>query len=73
MNSSPPAGIDLNADIKYRVIGPVITLVILASVSVMLRVVSQWSMKKALYIDDYILCLALVRISIDVDVDISGH
>ncbi|RFU25224.1 hypothetical protein B7463_g11110, partial [Scytalidium lignicola] len=60
MSSGPPPGIDLNADIRGQVIAPVIALMIIASFSVALRVVSKLTSKVSLQLDDYFIFAALI-------------
>lgn len=61
MSSSAPANIDLNADIKSTIIGPVIALMVLSAAAVALRIVSKWSIQmKKLQVDDYFIVAALV-------------
>ena len=68
MSSGPPSGIDLNADIKQTVISPVIALMVLAAASVALRIVSKLSAKVSLQLDDYFIFVALVSVSLELDI-----
>ena len=68
MSSGPPPGIDLNADIKQTVISPVIALMVLAGASVALRIVSKLSAKVSLQLDDYFIFVALVSVSLELDI-----
>lgn len=68
MSSGPPPGIDLNADIKQTVISPVIALMVLAAASVALRIVSKLSAKVSLQLDDYFIFVALVSVSLKLDI-----
>ena len=63
MDLVPPPGIDPNADIKQTIIIPIIALVILATISVVLRIVSRLTVKVAPQLDDYLIYVALVCIS----------
>lgn len=60
MSSGPPPGLDLNADIKQTIISPVIALMILAGLSVALRITSNIASKGSLQLDDYFILVALV-------------
>jgi hypothetical protein len=61
MGSGPPPGINLNDDIKSTVIGPVITLLAIATVAVTLRVISKATSKVQMQSDGYLILVALVR------------
>lgn len=61
MNSGPPPGIDLDADIRASVIGPVIALMIIATASLALRIAAKFTSKSKLQLDDYFIILALVQ------------
>ncbi|KAL7943622.1 hypothetical protein V8C42DRAFT_358892 [Trichoderma barbatum] len=58
MSSGPP-GIDLYADIKNTVIGPVIALMVLSATCVALRTVAKLTAHAKLQLDDYFLFAAL--------------
>ncbi|KAH8805115.1 hypothetical protein F5884DRAFT_440581 [Xylogone sp. PMI_703] len=60
MSAGPPPGIDLYADIKGRVISPVIALMVISSASVALRLVSKYTAKADIQLDDYLIIAALV-------------
>jgi hypothetical protein len=68
MDSGPPPGIDLNADIKQTVIIPIIASMILAATAVTFRIVSMLSVKVTPQLDDYFIYVALVRVSLDLNV-----
>jgi hypothetical protein len=68
MSSGPPPGIDLYADNRGAVIGPVIALMALAAVSVALRIMSRLCAMLTQQWDDYFIFAALVCISIDLAV-----
>lgn len=60
-SSDAPPGVDLNEDIRWTILGPVITLVILATAAVALRVASRKVSNLQLQWDDYLIMGALVR------------
>jgi ABC-type methionine transport system permease subunit len=60
----PPAGIDLNDDLRWTVIGPVIALVVLSTIAVVLRITSRRILKLQLRWDDYLILAALVSICV---------
>jgi hypothetical protein len=68
MSSGPPPGLDLNADIKQTVISPVIALMVLAGISVALRIVSKLTAKTSPHLDDYLILVALVRPCLQCDI-----
>ncbi|KAJ9238533.1 hypothetical protein DTO027B5_1033 [Paecilomyces variotii] len=59
-SSDAPPGVDLNEDIRWTILGPVITLVILATAAVALRVASRKVSNLQLQWDDYLIMGALV-------------
>lgn len=63
MTSGPPPGLDLNVDIKQTVISPVVALMILAGLSVALRIMSNLASKGSLQLDDYFILVALVCVA----------
>jgi hypothetical protein len=58
----PPDGIDLNDDLRWTIIGPVIALVVLSTIAVVLRIMSRRILKLQLRWDDYLILAALVSI-----------
>jgi len=60
MAAPPPPGLDLDVDIRSIIIGPVVTLMVLATISVALRITSRLTSKLQLQWDDYLILLALV-------------
>lgn len=60
MAAPPPPGLDLDVDIRSIIIRPVVTLMVLATISVALRIASRLTSKLQLQWDDYLILLALV-------------
>lgn len=60
MVDPPPPGINLNEDIRGTVIGPVVTLMTLATIFVVLRITSRLTTNLQLQWDDHLILLALV-------------
>lgn len=60
MAQAPPPGINLEDDIKGRVIGSVIALMVLSTIAVTMRITARLTSKIPLHWDDYTILVALV-------------
>lgn len=60
MAATIPPGVDIYADIRGTIIGPVITLMCLCTASVILRVIAKRAAHANLELDDYLIFAALV-------------
>ena len=63
---APPVGqpgFNLHADQQGRIVGSMITLLILSTAFVMLRMLSRKLSKAGFWLDDYLVVLALVRLA----------
>ena len=59
-NPNIPSEIDLEFDISSTVLSPILSMMVLAGLSVALRMTSTYSAKGSLKIDDYLILAALV-------------
>lgn len=64
---APPAGIDLSENIKSRVIGTDVALLIVATIAVGLRVISRFVSKAPFWWDDWVLGVSLVMTKSDLE------
>ena len=59
-NPNIPSEIDLEFDISSTVLSPILSMMVLAGLSVALRMTSTYSSMVSLQIDDYLILAALV-------------